>query len=152
MRCLPYSATAAALLAALLVGLASSDALAQATQSASASVRIQVIVQPYVHIQRNQHPAFLISADGATSAEQQLHIRTNQPHGFCLDLNPAQPGTRLQWDLQVVAGDSVTVSPVGPGYRICGDRPGVYQLTLIHRFQHTPQPTPWPVFAALANP
>jgi hypothetical protein len=125
------------------------------SQSASASLRIQVIVAPWVRILRNDHPAALPTQGGEpVTAEQQLTISTNQPRGFCLDLVPAATAANLGWQLQAVSGAGVTFTPQGEGYRLCAPRHGTYPLTLTHRFQ--PQPAghapAWPLLAQLAQP
>lgn len=121
-------------------------------QSASAVVRIQVVVQPYVRILRNQHPRTLSQQAHGTEAEQQLSIRTNQAHGFCLDLIPADAGSRLQWHLQSAHGDDISITPLAQGYRLCGHRQGQYDISLNHRFPDTTPGEPWPLLALLSQP
>lgn len=153
--------TAAAAFAALMLLATPLPSLGESGhggQSASASVRIRVVVQPYVQILRNSHPAVLSAQGGNTvTAEQQLSIRTNQAHGFCIDLIAADlSAPPTQWHVQASAGDPIALSPQGNGYRLCGHRPGSHAFTLVHRFQfegsqQTTEPA-WPLLASIAQP
>jgi hypothetical protein len=103
--------------------------------SASATVRIRVVVPPVVRVLQDQHPSTLnATPDERLLAEQRLVVSTNMRQGFCLDLqHNISPGT--PWHVQSVGGDAVVITAQGGGYRLCGDRQGVYTLVLQHEFQ-----------------
>lgn len=123
--------------------------------SASATVRIRVVVPPVVRVLQDVHPRALEAAtDQTLTAEQTLVVSTNIRQGYCLDLqNNSRPGT--PWQLRSVGGDAVVISPQGDGYRLCGDRPGIHTLVLQHEFQPGADglaaPLPWPVRTELAS-
>lgn len=123
---------------------------------AGASVRFQVIVQPYLRLLRNSHPPTLaVTGNDPIHAEQRLTVATNQANGFCLDLLPTGPGAALQSKRLSVSGAAVEVSPMGSGYRVCARRHGTFDITLNHEFQTTgalpSAVSPWPLMAALGQ-
>lgn len=103
--------------------------------SASATVRIRVVIPPVVRVLQDRHPSLLDAAPAdRLRAEQQLVVSTNLRQGFCLDLhNHLSPDTG--WDLKSVGGDAVVITAQDGGYRLCGHRQGVYTLVLQHEFQ-----------------
>jgi hypothetical protein len=103
--------------------------------SASATVRIRVVIPPVVRVLQDLHPISLEAAvDDRLRAEQRLVVSTNMRQGFCLDLQK-HIGPDTAWNVQAVGGDAVVITAQGGGYRLCGDRQGVYTLVLQHEFQ-----------------
>lgn len=123
--------------------------------SASATVRIRVVVPPVVRVLQDIHPRALEPVAAQTlTAEQTLVVSTNIRQGYCLDLQTSRhPGT--PWQLRSVGGDAVVITQQGDGYRLCGDRPGIHTLVLQHEFQPDASgpatPLPWPVRTELAS-
>lgn len=117
--------------------------------SASASVRITVMIPPIVRVLRNVHPGQLeVIAGNRAGGRQELVISTNMHQGFCLDLrNPASPD--MPWQVQPVQGSEVTINPTAGGYQICGLRKGTHTVRLQHEFLvpagASGSGLPWPV-------
>lgn len=124
--------------------------------SASATVRIRVVIPPVVRVLQDLHPSSLNAApDDRLRGEQRLVVSTNMRQGFCLDLqNNISPG--MPWQVQSVGGDAVVITAQGEGYRLCGSRQGTYTLVLQHEFQPA-SPSwvgvglPWPVRTELIS-
>jgi hypothetical protein len=110
------------------------SALVTGGTSASASLRLRIVVPPVVRVMENSHPQRLdAGADGALSAEQRLVVQSNMKHGFCVSLSLAVQGIE-HWQLQTAPDNGLSLSPAGDGYRLCSTRPGRYTLVLQHRF------------------
>lgn len=103
--------------------------------SASATVRIRVVIPPVVRVLQDLHPISLdVANNDRLRAEQRLVVSTNLRQGFCLDLQKhVRPDT--EWNVQAIGGDAVVITAQDGGYRLCGDRQGVYTLVLQHEFQ-----------------
>ena len=124
--------------------------------SASASVRIRVVVPPVVRVLQDLHPRSLdVASEERLRAEQKLVVSTNMRRGFCLDLqNTVSPTSH--WRLRSVGGDAVEITPQGDGYRLCGNRQGLYTLVLEHEFlpaklELIGAGMPWPIRTELTS-
>ncbi|MBX3608415.1 MAG: hypothetical protein KF871_00850 [Hydrogenophaga sp.] len=122
-------------------------------QSASATVKLRVVVPPIVRVLGNQHPAAIAVADG--SAQQELEVLTTMRQGFCAVLSLNTTGVR-QWSVQSNSA-GVQVMRAGDGYRVCAPRNGRYRVALEHRFELdvagsalTTAQLPWPVQTELS--
>ena len=150
LRSLTTAAISLGLVLAPLAGLAESQFVSGDTASASASLNIRIVIPPVMRVMENSHPLVLERpADGgALSAEQHLVVLSNMRHGFCVNMRLAVPGVE-QWQLSASADSGVTLQPTADGYRVCGPRPGRYNVVLRHQFDFSPAPQQaaqgWPV-------
>jgi hypothetical protein len=122
--------------------------------SASATLRLRVVVPPIVRVLGNQHPSAITLADAA-SARQELEVLTTLRQGFCAVLRLNTTGVR-DWSVRSSSA-GVQVLRTGEGYRVCAPRNGRHRVALEHRFQvdsapHTlsATPLPWPVQTELS--
>lgn len=152
-RFLPLTLATIAL-AVLPAPAGAESAVAQGGGSASATVQLQVVVLPVLRLLANAHPATVTPQEGqATTVEQRVVVMTNMRHGFCLDLRK-DAAAGLNWRVNAVNGDGVDWMQTADGYRLCGLRPGRYDLVLQHAFESTTArasagPLRWPVETAL---
>ena len=139
LRSLTTVAVSLGLVLAPLATQAESQMVSGDSPSASASVHIRVVIPPVMRVMENSHPLVLERpADGgALSAEQHLVVLSNMRQGFCVNLRMAAPGVE-QWQLSASADSGVTLQPTGDGYRVCGPRPGRYNVVLRHQFDFSP--------------
>lgn len=120
--------------------------------SASATVRLRVVIPPIVRVLGNQHPGSVSLADAA--GRQDLEVLTTMRQGFCAALRLNTTGVR-DWSLQS-DNPAVQVQRTGDGYRVCAPRNGHYRVALEHRFEldvpvsmGSGARLPWPVLTEL---
>ena len=90
---------------------------------------------PVMQVLENSHPRQLDAfAGGEASALQRLVVVSNLKRGFCVSLrqDAAPPGT---WEVQTAPQSGMQLTPVANGYRLCGTRPGRYNVLIQHRFR-----------------
>jgi hypothetical protein len=136
-----------------LRALPESSLVTGANASASASVRLRIVVPPMTRVLDNRHPANLWAAGGAPEAQQELVVQTTMRQGFCARLRLTSDEVR-EWTVKARA-PNVSVQRTGDGYRVCAPRHGRYTLALHHEFAlRTPldqrAPMPWPVQTELS--
>lgn len=139
--------TASALLLVPASGVGETVQTGQA--SASASLRIRVVIPSVMQVLENSHPDQMDTpAGGDWSAEQRLVVVSNMKRGFCVTLRLSTPEVDA-WRLQTEQAGGITLSPVNDGYRLCAPRAGRYTLLLLHEFEaagnNTSASLRWPV-------
>lgn len=122
--------------------------------SASATLKLRVVVPPIVRVLGNQHPTTIPVAD--LSARQELEVLTTLRQGFCAVLRLNTSGVR-DWSVRS-SNAGVQVLRTGDGYRVCAPRNGHHRVALEHRFSLEGMPIdpmstaalPWPVQTELS--
>lgn len=101
---------------------------------ASAALDFRIIIPPIMRVLENSHPLSLdAEASGDWSAQQRLVVVSNMKRGFCVTLRMSTPEVD-NWRLKTAQHDSVTLTQVNDGYRLCAPRAGRYTLLLEHEF------------------
>lgn len=142
--------------AAALVGAACPKPVqaesALGSQSATAQVRITVLVPPMLHLVGNHHPDRLEAAgEGRWQGVQLLTFRTNLRTGACIGLN--QQSSSAAWGVQAMSGP-VRLEGDRAGYRVCSVGPGLVTAELRHVFEGQVDqgvPPVWPVMVSASS-
>lgn len=101
---------------------------------AGASLDFRIIIPPVMRVLENSHPVALdAEASGDWSAQQRLVVVSNMKRGFCVTLRMSTPEVDA-WRLKTAQQDSITLTQVNDGYRVCAPRAGRYTLLLDHEF------------------
>lgn len=121
--------------------------------SASATVKLRVVIPPMVRVLGNQHPPSIALVDAA--AQQELEVLTTLRQGFCAVLRLNTTGVR-DWSVRSSSA-GVQVLRTGDGYRVCAPRNGRHRVALEHRFnidgaldRLSATTLPWPVQVELS--
>ena len=131
---MPVPSMQVACLVALLAPVASHAGSAAGSTSASAQVRIDVVVAPVVRVLANSFPVLPgTTTQRPQTVSQRLVVSTNVRHGFCLNLH-ADGHIAGGWRVRSIGDDPVQVDAVGNGWRVCGHRQGLHTLLLEHEF------------------
>ena len=126
--------------------------------SASASVRIRLVVVPVLRLLENKQASWSETPDNSNKlvSQQKLVVMSNLPQGFCVALRQTNAQGH-RWQLRALQTDGAQLAPTADGYKLCGTRPGRYNLVVEHELERdtsalqTASAPIWPVQTELTS-